>query len=142
MVPLKWRLPLECSLSLQTTSSVPLPLIAAEQTMSAVIPPGFLTTLTSWQTLERFSGTMAPYLSIISWVRQACQVRGGCTSGVGETVVVASVTSYNPGFLSWAVAARVGAMKQPKRRLYLMACIRTPRDRTKCDNPDLALTSQ
>ena len=45
--------------------------------MSAVIPPGFLTTLTNWQARVRFSGTMAPYLSIISWVRQTCEVRGG-----------------------------------------------------------------
>ena len=32
---------------------LPLPLIRPEQTISAVMPPGFLTTLTSWQELVK-----------------------------------------------------------------------------------------
>jgi hypothetical protein len=47
-----------------------LPAIDPEQTISAVVPPGFFKTLLNRQVFKMLSGTIAPYLSIISWVRQ------------------------------------------------------------------------
>jgi hypothetical protein len=102
------------------------------QTISAVMPVGFIITLLIWQ--SRLCETGAPYLSIMAWVRQTCTVCGalmaaraaaGIPGGKGDCwYVMLLVISQRPGFLTACAKATIATANRQQLKVIQTAVLR------------------